>query len=82
MSKKRFSQVVDEMHLDDINNGSTLVCVCTDFVRSSLTKKGTEITIGAPLQTSHDLLNEKVMPILLLVNKEEYFKRIEDNDGE
>ncbi len=73
--KKRLFQVLDEMNQHDTEKGTKLVQVSNSFIKSDLRKRGTEILMGADAQASADLFSNKVIPILILVDKEEYFKR-------
>jgi len=72
--EKSLFQILEEMNRLDTENKTQKLGVANSFVSSSLTKKGTLITMGAPPETSMDLLNGKVMPILLLIDKETYNK--------
>lgn len=74
MGKKRLFQVLDEMNVSDIENGTKLVSVGTDFIAGDTTKKGCKITMGAPLGVINDLMKDKLIPVLLLIDKETYFK--------
>lgn len=72
---KRVFQVLDEMNVEDGEKNTTLVGVCPDFVSADKVSNGVIITMGAPESALHGIMNRKTMPILLLVDKEEYFKR-------
>lgn len=71
---QRLFEVLNQMNLNDIKNGTATVGVCGVFVESRLTKRGTEITMGAPIKTSTELLSGEIIPVLLLINREEYEK--------
>jgi hypothetical protein len=73
--KKRLFQVLDEMNVHDIENNSALIGICPDFISADTFKGGCKITMGAPLGTVNEIMNGKYMPVLLLIDKEEYFKR-------
>lgn len=74
MEKKRLFQTLDEMNVSDIENGTRLVSVSSNFIAGDTIKAGCKITMGAPLGTVNDLMNDKLIPVLLLVDKKEYFK--------
>nr|DAI89655.1 MAG TPA: hypothetical protein [Caudoviricetes sp.] len=74
MEKKRLFQTLDEMNLLDIENGTRLVSVGSNFISADKIKQGTKISMGSDDSALHQILNDKVIPILLLVDKEEYFK--------
>lgn len=73
--EKRLFEILDDMNKEDINNGTRLVSISNSFISANKIKRGTEIKMGADDQAAIDLLSDKVTPILLLIDKEEYFKR-------
>ena len=72
---KRMFQILDEMNLDDVKNSTRLVSVSNTFLSADKVKQGTKICIGADDQALTDIMSEKVIPILILVDKDDYFKR-------
>lgn len=73
--QKRLFQTLDEMNVEDTGKGTCLVGVCPEFVSAQKTKQGGHCTMGIPESALLDIMSGKTMPILLLVNEEEYFKR-------
>jgi hypothetical protein len=73
--EKRMFQILDEMNLDDIKNNSRLVAISNTLLSAITTKKGAEIKLGVDHRALSDVLSEKAIPILVLVDKAEYFKR-------
>lgn len=73
---KRLFQVLDEMNQSDIKNGpeSRSVGVSYTLISADKVKQGTQVSMGADHQAIIDIMTEKVVPILILVNKEEYLK--------
>lgn len=67
--------VLGELNRMDSKNGTRLVAVSTNFVEGHKVKQGAKITMGAEEQSLLDLFNDKAMPILLIVDKDEFFKR-------
>lgn len=74
--QKRIIQILDEMTLDEVNGDTCFVSMCPEFIGLQKTKQGGHCTMGVPENVLLDIMSGKTMPILLLVNKEEYFKRV------
>jgi hypothetical protein len=73
--EKRMFQILDEMNVNDINNGTATLGVCYDFISASKVKAGGHVTIGVPENIIMDMIFEKNrIPILLIVDKAEYDK--------
>lgn len=72
---KRLFQLLDEMNVEDGEKGTALVGVCGGFIKADMTQAGTKVTMGAPAEYIHKLLNNEIIPILLLIDKKEYDKR-------
>lgn len=72
MSKKRLFQVLDELNVLDIENGSRLLSVGGDFVGAEKVKAGSKITMGADEAAIMQIYNREVIPVLLLINSEKY----------
>ncbi|MEM1337286.1 MAG: hypothetical protein AAGF96_06025 [Bacteroidota bacterium] len=77
--KKRLFQVLDEMNQEDAEKGTKMVSVSSSFVRGNKVSQGAEITIGTEFSGLMDLWDDKVIPVLLLIDKKEYFKRTKSN---
>jgi hypothetical protein len=73
---KRMFEVLDEMNLDDSKNKTRMVAVSNIYLRADKVKQGAKITMGADEESLMDIVSGKAIPILVLVDKEEYFKRI------
>ena len=71
----RLFQILDEMNQSDIENDTRLVTVSPTLVSTRIVKQGSTITMGADCQSFDDLSTGKVIPLLILVDKEEYLKR-------
>lgn len=74
MAKKRFFEVLDYMNVQDTENDTANIQVCPNFVSANFSKKGTQVTMGVPGNIVFDLETDKLIPVLLLVNREEYDK--------
>ena len=77
MAKKRMFELLDEMNQEDGVNGTQLVEVGISFVKAKLVKARAEITMGMPESCLHDIVAENKIPLLIMVDKKEYFKRQE-----
>ena len=76
MAKKRLFQVLDDMNQADTKNGTKLLEVSSNFISADKIKQGGKIELGVPEHSIMDLLNETKIPVLLMVDKEEYNKRM------
>ena len=76
--ERRLFQVLDEMNQDDVKNNSRLVAISNNFISADKIKQGSKIAMGADEQTLLDVVSGKYIPILIFVDKEEYFKRKEN----
>lgn len=76
MEKKRLFQILDEMNVADTTNKTTFVGVCPNLVSADYTAKmqGTKITMGVPGNMVLDIQTNDIIPILLLIDKKEYDK--------
>lgn len=79
MAKKRFFEVLDYMNVQDTDNNTENIQVCPTFVSANFSKKGTQVTMGVPGNIVFDLDTDKLIPVLLLVNREEYDKLQSEN---
>lgn len=73
--KKRVFQILDAMNIADSENGTALVGLCPGMLSARLGKHGTHIEMGAPKEAIANLMSGKTIPVLLLINAEEYEKR-------
>lgn len=71
---KRLFELLDQMNQEDSKNGTQNVAVCNQFISADKVKAGTVIKMGAPEKYIFDIMNEKVIPLLILVDKAEFFK--------
>jgi hypothetical protein len=77
--KKRPFQILDEMNVSDATSGTSLVGICTSLISAAKVKGGANITMGAPESVVFGIMNDDLMPMLVLVDKQEYFKRQKEN---
>jgi hypothetical protein len=82
MKNKRLFEILDEMNQDDIKNGTGLVEVGGNFISADKVKGGAKISMGMPESSIYDLMHDKKMAILVLIDKKEYKLRTENNHGE
>ncbi len=75
--KKRMFEILDEMNLDDVRNGTGLVKISNIFISADKVKQGGKVSMGVDEQVLMDIVVDEVIPVLILVNKSEYFKRKE-----
>jgi hypothetical protein len=76
MPKKRLFQVLDDMNVHDTENDTRLVSVSGNFVGAKKVKQGGVITLGIPENELMALWDETRIPVLLMVDKEEYNNRM------
>lgn len=79
MAKKRFFEIIDQMNVQDTKNDMKNIQVCPSFVSANFNKKGTQVIMGVPGNIVFDLETDKLIPVLLLVNREEYDKLQSEN---
>lgn len=68
-------EILDEMNLDDVRNGTGLVKISNILISADKVKQGGKVSMGVDEQVLMDLVLDEVIPVLILVNKNEYFKR-------
>ena len=68
-------EVLDKMNLDDTANGTQLVKISNAFVSGDKIKQGAKIAMGVDEQCLLDIMSQKYIPLLVVVNSDEYFKR-------
>ena len=81
MANKRLFEILDQMNIQDTENGTMNIQLCPNFVSADYSKKinGTKVTMGIPGNIVFDLETDKLIPVLLLVNREEYDKLQSEN---
>lgn len=75
---KRMFEILDKINQHDVEQGTRLVAISNTFISADKVKRGTKICMGADEQSLLDIISNKVIPILVLVDKEEY-QRIKNN---
>ncbi len=75
--KKRLFQIIDEMNQADTANGTRLVSISNSFISGDKVKQGAKICMGADEATLMDLVTDQAIPLLIVVNREEY-NRLKD----
>lgn len=73
--EKRMFQILDEMNQEDTANKTRMVEVGIDFISGDKVKGGAKIAMGMPESALFDIISETKIPLLILVDKKEYFKR-------
>jgi ATP-dependent 26S proteasome regulatory subunit len=73
--KKRLFEIIDEMNVSDIENDTQYVAVSSNFISADKIKQGARICMGAPESVIMDIISRKYIPVLLLIDSEEYSKR-------
>lgn len=71
---KRLFEILDQINQDDAKKGTQNVALANAFISANKVKAGCHITMGAPESFLHDIMNEKKIPILMLIDKKEYDK--------
>jgi len=75
MSKRLF-QILDDINVADIENETQMVGVFNQVVGGDMNKTNAKISIGIDRETFQKITIEKSkIPILLVIDKDEYFKR-------
>jgi len=75
MEKKRLFEVLDDMNQSDTENKTRLLQLSNAFVSGKTVSQGAVIEMGVEASCLVDILAKKSIPILLIVDKEDYFKR-------
>jgi len=73
--KKRLFALLDEMNQEDGKKGTAMLGVCHSFISADKAKGGTKIAMGAPDSAVFEIMNQKTIPVLLLIDAAEYEKR-------
>lgn len=75
MKKKRMFKNLDEMNQEDSAKGTQMVQIGIDVISIDKVKGGCKVAMGMPESALYDIMNQKRIPFLVLVDKDEYFKR-------
>lgn len=73
--KPRMFQVLDEMNLDDVENKTKMLQISTTYINMRQESMGCGLIMNVPCSAQFGIENGVTIPILIVVNKEEYFKR-------
>lgn len=73
--KKRLFQILDEMNQHDAEHNTKLVRVSPHLISAEKVKQGSKISMGAEGNCLGELFNGNKIPLLVLVDREEYYKR-------
>ncbi len=76
MTNKRFFEVLDNMNQEDTANGTQLVEVSSNFISAKSIKQGGKIGMGVPYQSVMDVFTNSKIPVLILIDRREYYKRM------
>lgn len=86
MRKKRVFEALDEMNQSDVKSGTMLVGLSNTLISVDKVKQGGKIAMGVDEKSLMNIINnpEDNIPLLLIVNKKEYFRlmeqEVEDED--
>lgn len=72
--EKRFFQVLDEINKKDEEMGTDNIRLCPNMVAADYTKRGTIIKMGVPGNVVMELLDDSVVPMLILIHRDTYLK--------
>ncbi len=75
MTKKRLFVILDEMNVHDIKNNTRLVAVSGELLSVDKVNAGGIVKIGVDHISLQDLINDKAVVILAVIDREEYAKR-------
>lgn len=78
MAKSLFL-ILDEMNQDDIKNGTTLLGVSAEVMAADKLKGGTAVKMAGPPELVFELMNDTRMCVMLIIDKKEYQKRINES---
>lgn len=73
--EKRMFQVLDEMNLDDVKNETKMLQISTTYINMRQESMGCGLIMNVPCSAQFGIENGVTIPILIVVNKVEYFKR-------
>ncbi|MCY1720197.1 hypothetical protein OU798_07575 [Prolixibacteraceae bacterium Z1-6] len=77
--QKRLFQILDEMNQSDIANGTRMVSISPNFISGDKVKQGAKICMGTDEAALMELFTHKSIPLLIIVNSEEY-NRLKDTE--
>ena len=67
-------EIWDDMNLGDVANGTKHIRISNILLQVKKVKAGAEVTMGVDENVMNDLLGYKSIPILVIVDRDEYFK--------
>jgi hypothetical protein len=73
--KKTLFDTLAEMNKEDSEKGTRMVEIGNQLISMDKVKGGAKIAMGMPESCMKDILLDKKIPLLILVDKEEYFTR-------
>lgn len=73
--KKRLFQVLDDMNQSDTEKQTRSLQLANTFISGRTIKQGAVIEMGVESSCLLDIMSGKSIPILLIIDKEDYFKR-------
>jgi len=76
--KKNVFDVFKEMNANDEANGTATLGMCPTLVRADKTKAGGHVTMGIPGEELINIMNGTKFPVLLLLDKAEYQRLMEE----
>lgn len=74
MAAKNIFDVLKEMNENDTKDNTQHLKISNHFVRGDKVKQGAHITMGVEEGVLFDMASEKSICLLLVVDKEQYFK--------
>ena len=75
MAKERF-EVINDMHINDKEENTRHVGVSPNFVEGKKVAQGAIVSMGVPYEQLLEINSGERFPLLLLVDKKEYTRRI------
>lgn len=67
-------EVFLEMNQNDIKNGTQHLKLGTDLVQVEMARGGVKVTMGISGTSFREIMSREVIPVLILVDKEEFFR--------
>ncbi len=78
---KRFFKILDDINIDDSNKNTRLVEVGIRLIGCKTREQGESVEMGVAAGSVARILNQELFPMIVLVDREEYFKRKEVSNG-
>lgn len=73
--RKGMFVVLSEMNQHDIDNNTSTLQVSGSFVSANKVKQGAHVTMGVPESCLFDIMNDNVIPVLMLIDRKEWDER-------